>query len=92
MLQLYDKIEEGRKFERVLYGHIQTLKSDLHRSERTVKELSRWAAAWSGRERERRDRRKEPYSRKGKGRVAAMVAHGIKIENELSDCDYVADN
>ena len=90
MLQLYDKIEEGRKFERVLYGHIQTLKSDLHRLERTVKELSRWATAWSGRERERRARRREPYSRKGKERVAAMVAHGRKVDSELSD--YVFDN
>ena len=55
-----------------------------------MKELSRWATAWSGRERERRARRREPYSRKGKERVAAMVAHGRKVDSELSD--YVFDN
>jgi len=84
--QLHNQIEDGRKGVAILYGYIQDLRAENHRLKKTVDELSRWATAWSDRETERMERRRRgPYSRKGKGSIATMVAHGRRVDSDLSE-------
>ena len=83
-------METRRQNERLLFGYVEDLKSEIHQLKRTVGVLSHWAKEWSERERERKGRRGHPYAgaRKGKA-VATMVAHGrSRVEEGESGTEW----